>query len=227
MLYFTKYLTTIARCAIYPLMPCAGPVAFSAISGPPPCPCARHGGPALHPRDHGQCGVVHGGPGMGGVTMGHGAGHGGSGSPRPSAQRRGWSVWLAGSAVRLCRGCAALLLEGARAGHPLFSTGPGASSCWACFHPCWRGAVDFRRDLPPTGVFNLLPGVWLLLYGVGVMYAGSFSVKRGPGYGAVLHAGGHRGAILPGRAWANAVMATGFGGLHILFGTIIARRYGG
>jgi hypothetical protein len=34
-------------------------------------------------------------------------------------------------------------------------------------------------------------------------------------------------ALLCPPAWANSIMAAGFGGLHILFGTIIARRYGG
>jgi hypothetical protein len=34
-------------------------------------------------------------------------------------------------------------------------------------------------------------------------------------------------ALLSPAAWANSIMAAGFGGLHIVFGTIIARRYGG
>jgi hypothetical protein len=27
--------------------------------------------------------------------------------------------------------------------------------------------------------------------------------------------------------WANALLAAGFGGLHIFFGAVIARKYGG
>ena len=34
-------------------------------------------------------------------------------------------------------------------------------------------------------------------------------------------------ALLAPAAWGDAFMAAGFGGLHIIFGTLIARRYGG
>jgi len=34
-------------------------------------------------------------------------------------------------------------------------------------------------------------------------------------------------ALFSPAAWANAYMAAGFGGLHVLFGLIIARRHGG
>jgi hypothetical protein len=34
-------------------------------------------------------------------------------------------------------------------------------------------------------------------------------------------------ALLGPAAWANWCMAAGFGVLHIIFGIIIARRYGG
>jgi len=77
-----------------------------------------------------------------------------------------------------------------------------------------------------AGVFTLLPGVWLLLYGAGVVTAGAYSVKVVPIMGLCFMFAGIVALLCP-PAWANAIMAAAFGGLHILFGTIIARRYGG
>ncbi len=34
-------------------------------------------------------------------------------------------------------------------------------------------------------------------------------------------------ALLSPQEWAGAYMAAGFGGLHVVFGLIIARRHGG
>ena len=32
---------------------------------------------------------------------------------------------------------------------------------------------------------------------------------------------------IPGLAWADLWLGAGFGGLHVIFGTLIAKRYGG
>jgi hypothetical protein len=77
-----------------------------------------------------------------------------------------------------------------------------------------------------AGVFNLLPGIWLLLYGAGVVTAGAYSVKVVPIMGLCFMFAGIAALLCP-PGWANSIMAAGFGGLHIVFGTIIARRYGG
>jgi hypothetical protein len=77
-----------------------------------------------------------------------------------------------------------------------------------------------------AGVFNLLPGLWLLLYGAGVVTAGAYSVKVVPIMGLCFMLAG-TGALFCPFSWANPLMAAGFGGLHIIFGLIIARRYGG
>ncbi len=77
-----------------------------------------------------------------------------------------------------------------------------------------------------AGVFNLLPGVWLLLYGAGVVTARGVFRKVVPIMGLCFMFAGIVALFCPA-AWANGIMAAGFGGLHIVFGTIIARRYGG
>ena len=71
-----------------------------------------------------------------------------------------------------------------------------------------------------------LPGLWLLLYGTAVTAAGALSVRVVPLMG-MLFMGTGVAALLLGSAYGNALMAAGFGGLHIVFGVAIARRYGG
>src|SRR5450755_2118447 len=77
-----------------------------------------------------------------------------------------------------------------------------------------------------SGPLRLIPGVWLVLYGVAVMQAGAFSVRAVPAMGAAFVLLGAVALPLPWR-WANLLLAAGFGLLHIGFGAFIARRHRG
>lgn len=71
-----------------------------------------------------------------------------------------------------------------------------------------------------------LAGVWLLLYGAGIAACGVFSIS------VVLIAGfAFMGlgtvALAAPAAWAPALLALGFGGVHFALGAIIIRDHGG
>ncbi len=76
------------------------------------------------------------------------------------------------------------------------------------------------------GSTRLIPGVWLLLYGIGVVQAGAFSVRVVPAMGVVFVILGAIALPMPW-LWANVLLAAGFGLAHIGFGAVIARKYGG
>ncbi|HEY0346663.1 MAG TPA: hypothetical protein VGC60_00790 [Pyrinomonadaceae bacterium] len=141
------------------------------------------------------------------------------------ATPRAWlGVWLAEAIISML--IAGWLMDRkARAQHvPLFS-GPGRKVAFSLSPPivvgCLLTVVLFR-----AGLVNAIPGVWLLLYGTGVVTGGMFSVSVVPVMGVCFMLLGAAGLFTPA-AWGNWLMAAGFGGLHIIFGAIIARRYGG
>ena len=79
---------------------------------------------------------------------------------------------------------------------------------------------------PGSRAPEVLPGLWLLLYGVGVVTAGAFSVRAVPAMGVGFMALGAASLLVP-EVSGDVFLALGFGGLQIVFGVWIARRHGG
>jgi hypothetical protein len=92
--------------------------------------------------------------------------------------------------------------------------------------PAFAAAGLLTVALMWSGPTRLIPGVWLVLYGVAVMQAGVFSVRAVPAMGAAFVVLGALALPLPW-FWTNIVLGVGFGLLHIGFGVFIARRHGG
>jgi len=162
-------------------------------------------------------------PGWGGVAMGASAvaaaiiGHlQGSG---------GWLLtWLLEAAIAFAIGGFAMERKARSANTTLFSP-PGRKFVLSFAPPLLMGAL-VTLVLYRAGVPALVPGMWLCLYGTGIVTGGAFSVRIVPVMGlAFVVLGGCAFFCAP--VWNDAFLAAGFGGLHILFGMVIARRYGG
>jgi hypothetical protein len=163
-------------------------------------------------------------PGWGGVAMGVTALATACVAPRPTSAVAWVVTWFAAALCAFALGALAIYWKARRVGTPVL-TRPGRKFLLSLFPPLLAGAV-ISYAIYATPLRWLLPSIWLLLYGVGVISAGTFSVRVVPAMGLCFMLAGMAAMFCPA-AWANAVMAVGFGGLHILFGTIIARRYGG
>jgi hypothetical protein len=167
-------------------------------------------------------------PGVGGMLMAstaltaawlaHSAALGGLGNGR-------WlAIWLAEAVVALAIGILSAAEKSRRAGLPVLS-GPGRKFV-AGFAPAMFAGAVLTAALFAGGGSAFLPGMWLLLYGAAVLSAGGASVRIVPLMGLCFMAAGASALLLP-PVWGDAVLAAGFGGIHLVFGTIIAVRYGG
>jgi hypothetical protein len=134
------------------------------------------------------------------------------------------AVWSGEAMLSLALGVGAVVHKARAAGMPLLS-GPAQKFALSLAPPLVAGAL-LTAVLFLAGLTSALPGTWLLLYGTGIVTAGAFSVRIVPVMGICFMALGALALFSPA-AWGNALMALGFGGLHILFGILIARRYGG
>jgi hypothetical protein len=132
--------------------------------------------------------------------------------------------WLAAVPAALAVSAVAARWKARRTGQPAIPT-PTRKLVLHVMPPMLAGAL-LTFALARGDAVALLPGVWLLLYGAAVIAGGAFSVRPVPMMGGVFLALGTI-AVLGPAAWGDALLATGFGGVHLAFGPYIARRHGG
>ena len=133
-------------------------------------------------------------------------------------------VWLAEGLVAVAIALLSCTWKANRRGLPLFS-GPARKVALGLAPPLVAGAF-MTFLLFRAGLQSALPATWLLLYGAGIMTGGAFSVAIVPVMGLCFMLLGGLAVLAPA-VWGNWFLAAGFGGLHMLFGFLIARRHGG
>lgn len=137
----------------------------------------------------------------------------------------GWlAVWIAEGLISLLIAGWSMDRKARAVGMPLMS-GPGRKAVFSLSPPIIAGAL-LTIVLVRARLTSAIPGSWLLLYGTGVVTGGMFSVPAVPLMGLCFMFLGAAALFAP-PAFSDWFMGAGFGGLHLIFGVIIARKYGG
>jgi hypothetical protein len=136
-----------------------------------------------------------------------------------------WLItWLAEGAFAIALGALAMKRKADSAGVPWLSA-PARRFVLSFAPPFLVGGL-LTVVLYRAGLTSAIPGAWMLLYGTGVVTGGAFSVRVIPVMGLTFMFIGALAIFCP-VAWGTALLAAGFGGLHLMFGFIIAKKYGG
>lgn len=161
--------------------------------------------------------------GAGLVVIGLSAlGAGALAGPTPGAA---WlRVWIAEAGLALVVGVLATLWKARGARLPVLA-GPLRKFGLALAAPLVAGGV-LTAALARAGSYAVLPGAWLMLYGSGLLAGGAFSIRLVPVMGVCFLALGVATTLAPPALGPGALLL-GFGGLHLLFGALVARGHGG
>ena len=165
-------------------------------------------------------------PGVGGVLMGISALLAGAlAHSRGAGDATRWlETWIGEGVLALVLGLFFAYRKARRIQVELFSR--PARKFMLAFAPSLLAAAVLTSALARSGQMAMIPGCWLLLYGAGISAAGAFSVRIVPVMGTCFLFVGTAAMFSPG-AWGDGWLAAGFGGLHIIFGILIAKKYGG
>jgi hypothetical protein len=166
-------------------------------------------------------------PGVGQIVIGVTALGAAYYAARQEAVGEQWvAIWLVESIIALAIAGFTVARKARLANQSLLS-GPARKFALSFLPPMAVGAL-LTVLLFRAGMMSAIPAMWLLLYGTAVVTGGAFSVGIVPVMGMCFLALGTMAVFTPvSLAWSNLYMALGFGGLHIVFGGIIARKHGG
>ncbi|MGZ4777705.1 MAG: hypothetical protein ACXV5L_00800 [Thermoanaerobaculia bacterium] len=164
-------------------------------------------------------------PGWGGMAIGASAvATAVIAAPRITQPRQWLAVWLADALVAAAIGGVAMFRKGRRAGLTLAS--PAVRRFFGSYLAPIISAAMLTIVFALHGWFAAMPPTWLLLYGASFVSSGAFSIRVVPVMGVCFMTLGLVAAFV-GLSAGNVLLGVGFGGLHLIFGFIIARNYGG
>ena len=130
-------------------------------------------------------------------------------------------------------------------GTAFLAGGAGAIACWLkarknrlsfsgdpgrrfllCLIPSLLVGVVLTVALLSTPYMTLLPALWMMLYGAGVLAAGTYAATPVMHMGGAFVICGLFTHALPD-SWSNVLLGLTFGGLHLYYGYQVYRHHGG
>jgi len=163
-------------------------------------------------------------PGWGGIAMGITA-MGAAVIASRQASSIAWLItWICEAILAIAIAVWTTYSKARQAGTSLLS-GPGRRFVYSFAPPLFVGVL-LTLLLVRSNSFGDVPGVWLLLYGTAVVTGGAFSIRIVPLMGLCFMVLGAVALFTPAN-WGDALLGVGFGGLHLIFGALIARKHGG
>jgi hypothetical protein len=164
-------------------------------------------------------------PGWGGFAIGVTALATSVYASRYAVQPRLWVVnWLIEAVIAVII-AAVTMFRKARRASVSFTAAPARRFFISYSAPLVAGAL-ITVALIRANMFAPLPAVWLLLYGASFISSGAFSIRVVPVMGICFMIFGIAACFVP-LSVGNILLGAGFGVLHMTFGIIIARSYGG
>jgi hypothetical protein len=163
-------------------------------------------------------------PGYGGILMGVTAVVAAYIASQQIYQRDRLIVWLTEAFLAFAIGLLAMWQK-TKISQTALISGPSKKFAFG-FAPPLIAGVAITLGLWRFDHYEIMAPIWMLLYGAAVVTGGAFSVRVVPvmGWCSWLSARS-RSPCHPG--FGNILMGVTFGLVHIVFGIIIARRYGG
>lgn len=160
-------------------------------------------------------------PGWGGVAMGVSALVASYLAAQQQDPAQWLRIWLIELVVAVLLASLTMTVKARRARTSLFG-GPARRFAMAFAPPVLAGGA-LTWFFAINNQIELLPAIWLLMYGSGIVAGGVASVRVIPIMGGIFFLLG----LLAFFGSRDLLLAVGFGGLHVIFGSIIAWRYGG
>jgi hypothetical protein len=134
------------------------------------------------------------------------------------------TVWIAAAFAALAAGSIGSWIK-ARRNDLVLLGDPGRRFLLCLIPPLAAGAV-LSMALWATPQVTLLPVIWMLLYGCGVLAAGTYAAPPVMHMGGCFILAGLFAHALPA-SLGNVLLGATFGGLHLVFGYQVYRHHGG